>query len=132
MNVVPIETVVDIRDMSIRWADMLPYNGYQISTTGLVRSMKFYKKYPYGILITPDKNGNIKISNSLNQVTQVNIKDELNKARVWCYHTYDTYTRSRNPLITSQSKIVIGRIKNARKVKEELQKPSGFHFKTID
>lgn len=128
MKVIPIETVVDINDKSIRWADLYPYNGYQISITGLIRSMKFYKKYPYGILIEPDKNGNIKISNSLNQVEQVNVNDEFRKAREWRYNTCDTYIYSRNPLITSQS----DHMKNKANYKKELQKPSGFHFKTID
>ena len=128
MKVIPIESVVDINDMNIKWAELSPYNGYQISTTGLIRSMKFYKKYPYGILIEPDKNGNIKISNSLNQVEQVNVNDEFRKAREWRYNTCDTYTRSRNPIITSKSDY----IKDKLKYKSELQKPSGFHFKTID
>ena len=129
MKVIPIETVVNIYDQNIKWAELGPdFNGYQISTTGLIRSMKFYKKYPYGILIEPDKSGNVKLSNSLNQVEQVNINDELKKARFWRYNTCDTYIRSRNPVISSKSKY----LKDKKANLNELKKPSGFHFTTID
>lgn len=128
MKVIPIETVVDINDINIRWANLSPYNGYQISTTGFIRSMKFYKKYPYGILIEPNKNGIVKLSNSLNQVEHVDINEIIKSTKYFDIPTYYTDTNSRNPLITSQSNI----IKKKIECKKELSKPSGFHFKTID
>ena len=45
MKVTPIETIIDINDPNIVWADLSFYNfnGYQLSNTKLLRSMKFYK-----------------------------------------------------------------------------------------
>lgn len=125
----PIESVVNIYDTSILWADLGPqYNGYQISNTGLVRSMKFFKKYPFGILLEPE-NGKIKISNSLNQIEQVDVLNIYNSLSRSSFNipTNSTYTRSRNPFITSQSKTMIDK----QKYKDELKKPSGFHFKIL-
>ena len=125
----PIESVINIYDPSILWADLSPqYNGYQISNTGLVRSMKFFKKYPFGILLEPE-NGKIKISNSLNQVEQVDVLEIYNSMHKSAFNipSNSTYTRSRNPLMTSQSKIIIDK----QKWKDELKKPSGFHFKIL-
>ena len=126
----PIESVVNIYDSRILWTELGPeYNGYQISNTGLVRSMKFYKKYPYGILIEP-VNGYIRISNSLNEVVQVDVIKIFNSKKItdFIIPTTSTYARGRNPLITSKSTIM----KNKHKYDKELKKPSGFHFTTID
>ena len=132
VNKIPIETVVNINDYSILWADLGPrYNGYQISNlTGLVRSMKFYKKYPFGILIKPDDKGMIKLSNSLNQVETIDVKNLFRSIpkKDFIIPTNSTYTRSRNPFITSKSQY----FKDKRKNTDELKKPSGFHFTTID
>ena len=129
MKAIPIESVLDIYDPRILWADIgHDYKGYQISNTGLIRSMKFYKKYPFGILLTPDKNGIYKLSNSLNQIELINRNDLLNCKYIFNIPTYYSDCNSRNPLVTSQSKI----IKKNKEMKEKLQQPSGFHFKTID
>jgi hypothetical protein len=131
-NKIPIETVVNINDYSILWADLNPrYNGYQISNfNGLVRSMKFYKKYPFGILIKPDDKGMIKLSNSLNQVETIDVNKLFHsiQKKDFIIPTNSTYTRSRNPIITSKS----DHMKNKNKYADELKKPSGFHFTIID
>ena len=49
----PIETVLNIFDPNILWLEIEGFNGYEISTTGHIRSMKHYKKYPYGLLVKP-------------------------------------------------------------------------------
>ena len=129
-NKIPIESVVNIYDPNIVWAELGPdYNGYQISNIGLVRSMKFFKKYPYGILLEPT-NGTLKISNSLNQTVQVDIIKIFGsmKSTDFIVPTCSTYTRSRNPFITSQSKRMQDKIKS----RDILKRPSGFHFTTID
>lgn len=43
------------------WMFLPGFNGYEISNDGYIRSMKHYRKYPFGLLIQPkkDKNGNI-------------------------------------------------------------------------
>lgn len=57
-----VETVLNIYDANRLWYYIPGWNGYELSNDGYVRSMKHFKKYPYGILITPVKNssGNIK------------------------------------------------------------------------
>ena len=53
---IPIESVLDINDQNIWWYYIPGFNGYELSSNGLVRSMKHFKKYPFGILIkTRDK-----------------------------------------------------------------------------
>lgn len=37
------------------WYYIPHYNGYEISNDGYIRSMKHYRKYPFGILISPKK-----------------------------------------------------------------------------
>lgn len=38
------------------WYYIPYYNGYEISNDGYIRSMKHYRKYPFGLLIEPKKN----------------------------------------------------------------------------
>lgn len=49
----PVEMYIDPYNTSILWYYIPGFNGYEISNTGIVRSMKHYKKYPFGILIRP-------------------------------------------------------------------------------
>lgn len=53
MSYTPIETVINIFDPNILWLEIEGFNGYEVSTLGHIRSMKHYKKYPYGLLIKP-------------------------------------------------------------------------------
>ena len=103
MRKIPIESIINIYDPNILWADLSPnYNGYQLSNTGILRSMKFYKKYPYGILIEQDNNRFAHISNSLNQTCTLDVKAlmDIIPKRDYFIPTNSTYTRSRNPIIT--------------------------------
>ena len=125
-NVKPIE-YLGIYD-NLMWCDLAPqYPGYQLSNTGIIRSMKFYKKYPYGIIIESN-NGIVKISNSLNQTEQINIEDLMKRYTNFNIPTSCIYHGFRNPIITSKS----NHMKKKLEYKNELQKPSGFHFKIID
>ena len=56
-----VEDFLNVADPNRLWMPICGYNGYEVSTDNIIRSMKHYKQYPYGILITPkkDKNGNI-------------------------------------------------------------------------
>ena len=56
---IPLEQFLNPADD--RWFYYIPgFNGYEISNDGYVRSMKHYKKYPFGILIQPKKrNGKV-------------------------------------------------------------------------
>ena len=48
-----VEHYISPVSQDIWWYYIPGFNGYEISNTGIVRSMKHYKKYPYGILIKP-------------------------------------------------------------------------------
>ena len=56
-----VEYYINVADPNRLWMAIHGYNGYEISNDNYIRSMKHYKEYPYGILITPkkDKDGNI-------------------------------------------------------------------------
>lgn len=57
----PVQSVMNVYDQSVLWYGIEGYRGYEVSTTHLIRSMKHFNKYPFGILIKPkkDRDGNI-------------------------------------------------------------------------
>lgn len=52
---VGVETVLNVFDQNRLWYYIPSFNGYEVSNDGYLRSMKHYRKYPYGILISPKK-----------------------------------------------------------------------------
>ena len=48
-----VEEAIDPLDPSILWYYIPGFNGYEVSNTNMVRSMKHYHRYPFGILIKP-------------------------------------------------------------------------------
>ena len=54
-NFTPIEDILDIFDYNRIWYYIPGFTGYEVSNDNIVRSMKHYRKYPYGILIKPVK-----------------------------------------------------------------------------
>lgn len=56
-----VKDVLDITSNTRLWYYILGFRGYELSNDGYIRSMKHYRKYPFGILIQPktDKHGNI-------------------------------------------------------------------------
>lgn len=56
-----VEHYIDVADPNRLWMNIYGYNGYELSNDNYIRSMKHYKQYPYGILLTPkkDSDGNI-------------------------------------------------------------------------
>ena len=65
-NFVRVENYIDPLSQDIWWYYVPGFNGYEISNTGIVRSMKHYKKYPYGILIRPRE-----VSNPIELFTKI-------------------------------------------------------------
>jgi hypothetical protein len=49
----PVQNYINPYDMNIWWYYIPGFNGYEISNTGIVRSMKHFKKYPFGMIIKP-------------------------------------------------------------------------------
>lgn len=62
------------------WYYIPGFNGYELSNDGYIRSMKHYKRYPYGILIHPLKNtkDSYVLSNDNNERITVRL-DEIKK-----------------------------------------------------
>ena len=81
----PVEKVLDVSSETRLWFYLPGYNGYEVSNDGYLRSMKHFKKYPYGMLIQPlkDRNGNVispndpiyEMSNNQNQRIQLHISE---------------------------------------------------------
>ena len=53
----PIEEILNIYDTNRYWYNLkyAGFNGYEISNDLIIRSLKFKKKHPYGVLIIPKK-----------------------------------------------------------------------------
>lgn len=49
----PVQQYIDPYNSDLWWYYIPGFNGYEISNTGIVRSMKHFRKYPFGILIRP-------------------------------------------------------------------------------
>jgi hypothetical protein len=54
----PVEAYINQYDSSVLWNYIPTFNGYEISNNGYVRSMKHFRKYPFGMLIHPVIPGN--------------------------------------------------------------------------
>ena len=52
-NMIPVEKYINPYDRNVIWYYIPGFNGYEICNFGIVRSMKHFKKYPFGILIKP-------------------------------------------------------------------------------
>lgn len=97
-----VEDFININDKSIKWYNIPGYNGYQVSTNGFVRSLKHFRKYPFGIIIK-HRNGLFTLTNSNNKRTTVSYKEILKLVENNKYsmsYPYDTNTvsyGSRNP-----------------------------------
>ena len=103
----PVQNYMSPYDYNILWADLDPeYRGYQLSTTGYIRSLKFKNKYPFGTLVLPDKQNRFNLSNSVNK--RVNVPyEELAKIANKNGFVYNTNMipkkSSRNPICSSES-----------------------------
>lgn len=112
---IPVESVFDLRTDSQMWYNIPGYNGYEISNQGYIRSMKNFRRYPYGMLIRPikDKKGNnyFELSDDFNHRKKLSIQEIWNLAMNNPYKnnsyprsTWITDSRSRNPLAFSHSR----------------------------
>ena len=97
-----VEDCIDLNDKSIKWYNIPGYNGYQVSNNGFVRSLKHFRKYPFGIIIR-HRNGLFSLTNSNNKRETIRYKNILELVENDSYsmsYPYDTnevnYT-SRNP-----------------------------------
>lgn len=80
-NFTLVEEVLDIYDGNRCWYYIPGFNGYEISNDGYIRSMKHYKKYPYGLLIKPRKDGKFELSDNNNQRVTVTRSELLRLAQ---------------------------------------------------
>lgn len=54
---IPLESVLDVNDSRL-WYYIPGFNGYEISDDGYLRSMKHFKKYPFGLIIQSKRGKN--------------------------------------------------------------------------
>lgn len=107
----PVESVIDINDDNILWSYIPGFNGYEVSNNGYLRSMKHFRKYPYGILICPVNRAPygdscdpmFELSNDNNERVKIRLSQLImlaanNKYSVSGYprHTYISDCHSRN------------------------------------
>ena len=52
-QLIPVQMYIDPSNPNVLWYHIPGFNGYEISNNGIVRSMKHFRKYPFGILIRP-------------------------------------------------------------------------------
>ena len=127
-----LQEVIDITKTNILWGDLSPqYKGYQISNTGIVRSMKFFNKYPYGVFIEPKKNDVYELSNSTNQRVTVSRNELFEIVRQnggFRISTFSKDTHSRNPVMGSKSNY----IKKRESKLPELKQKVSLNLRIID
>lgn len=106
-----IETILPVNEPGILWYSIPGFNGYEISNGCIVRSMKNYKKYPYGMLISPKgkaENPSFTLSNDngervtikLSEIMKI-VSETYNKIPGYPRHTweYDISGRDKRYLI---------------------------------
>ena len=128
-KMVSIDSIMDIYDTRFMWYPLGDYyRGYEYSNTGLLRSMKFKNRFPFGVLIKPNKDGVYELSNSYNERKKVTTAEilEMIKGQTPIY-TFQRNQLTRNPLITSRSTTM----KYKQKAKEFDKTPKPAHFNII-
>ena len=90
-----VEDVLNLSDDRY-WFYIPGYNGYEVSNDKYIRSMKHYKKYPFGILIQPkkDKKGQIihpndpiyELSNNQNERVSIHLSEIIHLSKTNEYH----------------------------------------------
>lgn len=122
------------------WICIKKYNGYEISTDGIVRSMKNYMKYPTGIFIKRYKDSKgyyYFLTNNSNEREKVYVEDLLelvnNDPNPIRRQFYDTDISSRNKIINKSKKKKIDNkefigIPRFTIIDEEQKKVVPFHF----
>lgn len=101
------------------WYFIPGYNGYEISNDGYVRSMKHWRKYPFGILLKHDKNYIYTLTNNNNErkklhydeIVRLSRSDEAKKQSGYPRPTNYRNNASRNPSYTTKQRFSIDRDK---------------------
>lgn len=132
-----VESIINVYDQRVTWAMLAPdYKGYELSNTGLVRSLKFPNKYAFGYIVEPDKNGLYELSNSLNKRVSVSMEDLINvvKKNNIGYNIPTCYINknSRNPILSSKSDYMKNRFKNKNEQTDTLHQMVETKFSIID
>jgi len=79
---VSVENVFDIYNDDQIWYRIKGFRGYEISNKGVIRSLKHFKKYPYGILIQPvNEKKDIFVLSDNNNVRKRLNRNEIYKLR---------------------------------------------------
>ena len=89
---IDIRQIFPVNDDTL-WADIPNFPGYQLSNKGHVRSYKQLKKYPYGILKTPDKKGCFTLTDKNNNVVKIHVLELKTLVESNCMQFYSTYSK---------------------------------------
>ena len=131
-----LEEVINMYDSNILWGDLSPqFRGYQLSNTGLVRSLKFPNKYRFGAYIEAKKDGIYQLSDNNNRPTRVSINDLDSIVKTTGgYRIPSQYVQNkntRNPIMASKSNYIEKRDK-IKSEKHSLNEKVSLHFNIID
>lgn len=88
---IAVEDVLNIYDPNIWWYYIPGFNGYEVSNTLLVRSMKHHAKFPLGILVKPKKYGkdpSFELSNNNNERVTIRLSQIVHLAKTNPYAVY--------------------------------------------
>lgn len=98
---IPVNNIFDPYDVSIIWYPISGFPGYEASIVNqqlYVRSLKMFRKYPFGDLIYPGNSNKYQLSNFNNQRVFVSIQevlDNMDKSDPRSTYIVDT-SKSRN------------------------------------
>ena len=74
-GILDLSSIFNVYNDPQLWYDIPGFNGYEMSDYGLVRSMKHFQRYPFGMLIRFDDKENYILSNSYNNRLRIPRKD---------------------------------------------------------
>lgn len=78
----PVESVLDPNDPNRLWYYIDGFNGYEISNDGYLRSMKHYRRYPFGILLVPKKNNMAEIDPTFELSDNHNVRQVMHRSEL--------------------------------------------------
>jgi hypothetical protein len=105
---IPLENVLNIYDQNRLWFYIPGFNGYEVSNDGYIRSMKHFRKYPFGIMIKPkdkirNQDPSYELSDNNNERVTIRLSQIMYLAKVNPYgvsgyprNTMMSDTQSRN------------------------------------
>lgn len=96
-GIIAVQTVFDIDTDTQLWWRIPGFNGYEMSDYGYIRSMKYFQRLPFGMLIKFDNNEYYTLSDDNNDRIKVHRMD------LWDLVVTNPYTEPGYPRSTNQT-----------------------------